>query len=128
MKVRSALPRRWRVSTGRLRLQETRLADISKLAGAWSGARSRGKAGPKRVHARPGDPGGHEEYTSLREIGRPLRGTGQGLAAQCEERSYYFFFFAAFAGFLAAAFAGFFAAFLAVAILSLLEWSLVFAR
>lgn len=54
----------------------------------------------------------------------PKQGTGQGLAAQCEELSYYFFFFAAFAGFLAAAFAGFFAAFLAVAILSLLEWSL----
>ena len=48
-------------------------------------------------------------------IGRPLRGAGQGLAAQCEELSYYFFFFAAFTGFLAAAFAGFFAAFLATA-------------
>lgn len=48
-------------------------------------------------------------------------GAGQGLAAQCEELSYYFFFLAAFAGFLAAAFAGFFAAFLAVAILSLLD-------
>jgi hypothetical protein len=86
-------------------------------------ARSVRFAGPKSVHARPGEPDGHEEYTSLREIGRPLRGAGQGLAAQCEEPSYYFFFFAAFAGFLAAALAGFFAAFLAVAILSLLEWS-----
>ena len=54
-------------------------------------------------------------------------GSSQGLAAQCEEPSYYFFFFAAFAGFLAAGLAAFFA-FLAVAILSLLEWSLVFAR
>ncbi len=56
------------------------------------------------------------------------RGSSQELAAQCEEPSYYFFFFAAFAGFLAAALAGFFAAFLAVAILSLLEWSLVVTR
>lgn len=87
-------------------------------------AAGRSETRPQKSSCPPGGPDGHEEcYSSLWELGGLSR---EALAKDWlpNAKSYYFFFLAAFAGFLAAAFAGFFAAFLAVAILSLLEWSL----